>query len=247
MLLEWVSRSDYPAQQSTIIRERQEGTGQWFLTASEMIRWKDEVKATLFCPGIPGAGKTMVAAIAIDYLLRSVQSDSHGVAYIYCNYKAQQQEDILSLLAAILKQLSQGQLSTMKHVEQLHQRHAQCGTRPSLNDICDTLEHVLSDYLTVYIVIDALDECQDSTRRQLVAKLRFFQTGRDVRLLVTSRPMPEIGSDYRAALRLEVRATKEDLKRFVAGRICELSVAIRRDTVLQEMVQEKITEAAGGM
>jgi Cdc6-like AAA superfamily ATPase len=247
MLLEWISRSDYPAQQSTIIRERQEGTGQWFLTASEMIRWKNEAKATLFCPGIPGAGKTIVAAIAIDHLLESVQSDSHGVAYIYCNYKAQQQQDLLSLLAAFLKQLVQGQLSTIEHVEQLHQRHAQHGTKPSLEDICDTLEHVLSHYLTVYIVIDALDECQDSTRRQLVAKLRNLQTGRDVRLLVTSRSMPEIESDYRAALRLEVRATKKDVMRFVTGRICQLSIAIRRDTVLQELVQEKINEAADGM
>jgi hypothetical protein len=116
-----------------------------------------------------------------------------------------------------------------------------------VEDICDTLDHVLSHYLTVYIVIDALDECQDSTRRQLVAKLRNLQTGRDVRLLVTSRSMPEIESDYEAALRLEVQATKEDVKRFVAGRICQLSMAIRRDTVLQELVQEKVAEAADGM
>jgi Cdc6-like AAA superfamily ATPase len=247
MLLEWISRSDYPAQQSTLITERREGTGQWFLTAPEMIRWKNEVKATLFCPGIPGGGKTVAAAIAIDHLLGSVQSDSQGVAYMYCNYKAQQQQDLVSLLAAILKQLVQGRLSAIEHVEQLYQRHVQHGTKPSLRDICDTLEHVLNYYLTVYIVIDALDECQDSTRRQLVAKLRNFQARRDVRLLVTSRFMPEIESDFKAALRLEVRSTKEDVERFLAGRTCELPMVIRRDTVMQELVQEKIADAADGM
>jgi hypothetical protein len=55
MLLEWISHSDFPAQKSAIIRERREGTGQLLLTASELIQWKSEVKATLFCPGIPGA------------------------------------------------------------------------------------------------------------------------------------------------------------------------------------------------
>jgi hypothetical protein len=56
-----------------------------------VARWLSEPHATLFCPGIPGAGKTMVAAIAIDYLLKPVQSSSHGVAYVYCNYKAQEE------------------------------------------------------------------------------------------------------------------------------------------------------------
>lgn len=39
--------------------------------------------------GIPGAGKTMVAAITVDYLLNLVQNSLYGVAFVYCNYKAQ--------------------------------------------------------------------------------------------------------------------------------------------------------------
>ena len=46
----------------------------------------------------------MIAAIAIDHLLKAAQSDAVGVAYVYCNYKAEEQ-DCASLLAAILKQL----------------------------------------------------------------------------------------------------------------------------------------------
>jgi Cdc6-like AAA superfamily ATPase len=246
-LLEWISHTDYPAQQSAIIKDRQEGTGQWFLAAPEVTQWKSEVKATLFCPGIPGAGKTMMAAIAIDHLQRSVQSDFHGVAYIYCNYKAQQQQDLTSMLAAILKQLTQGQSPSLAYVERLHERHAKHGTKPSLKDIYNTLEQVCSLYQTVYIVIDALDECQDSTRRQLLTKVHDLQTRRDVRLMVTSRSMPEIESEYQTALRLEVRATKEDIKRFVAHQIHRLPMCIRRDPTLQELVQERIIEAVDGM
>ena len=129
ILLEWISSSDYPAQQSDIIKRRQEGTGQWFLDAPEVARWLDDAKTTLFCPGIPGAGKTMVAAIAVDQLLDSAKNGAYGVAYVYCNYKSQADQDIVSILAALLKQLVQSRPSTLGPVEQLHQKHA----RP-LND-----------------------------------------------------------------------------------------------------------------
>ncbi|KAF2452249.1 hypothetical protein BDY21DRAFT_259478, partial [Lineolata rhizophorae] len=160
-LLEWISPADYPAQQSDIINRRQQGTGQWFLDAPEVATWLREAKGTLFCPGIPGAGKTMVAAIAVDQLLKSVQNSSVGVAYVYCNYKAQEEQDASSLLAAILKQLVQAQPSTSEPVQRLHKKHSTQGTKPSLDEVFGALRHVLTHYSAVHIVIDALDECRD--------------------------------------------------------------------------------------
>ncbi|KAI4087071.1 MAG: hypothetical protein L6R37_008361 [Teloschistes peruensis] len=246
-LLEWVSASDYPLQQSDIIKRRQEGTGQWFLDAPEVARWLKETGTTLFCPGIKGAGKTMIAAIAIDHLLKLAQSSSHGVAYVYCNYKAQEEQDVSSLLAAILKQLVQDRLSTVEHIEWLHQKHASKGTKPSLDEIYNTLRDVLSHYPTVHIVIDALDECQDGTRHHFLAKLRDLQAGRNVRLIVTARSIPDIEDAFRGALRLKVQASEEDVKRFVAGQIYRLPRCIQRDPALQDLVQEKIIDAVDGM
>jgi Cdc6-like AAA superfamily ATPase len=119
-LLEWILLSDYPAQQSDIIKRRQKGTGQWFLDAPEVAQWHDDAKTTLFCPGIPGAGKTMVVAIAVDQLLDSAQNGAYGVAYVYCDYKSQADQDLVSILAAILKQLVQNQPSTLGPVKGLH-------------------------------------------------------------------------------------------------------------------------------
>jgi Cdc6-like AAA superfamily ATPase len=248
-LLEWISPTDYPAQQSDIIKRRQEGTGQWFLAAPQVARWLSEPQATLFCPGIPGAGKTMVAAIAIDYLLKSVQSSLHGVAYVYCNYKAQEEQDASRMLAAILKQLVQARPSLVEPVERLHKQHADRGTRPSPDEVFSVLRDVLAHYSTVHIVVDALDECQDSdgTRRQFLAKLRDLQAGGDVRLMATSRYIPEIVDAFNEAPKLEVQASKADVKRFVAGQLYRLPRCIQRDPALQEMVQEKIVEAVDGM
>lgn len=247
-LLDWISLTDYPAQQSDIIKRRQQGTGQWFLAAPEVTQWLHKPRSTLFCPGIPGAGKTMVAAITIDHLLKWARNHSHGVAYVYCNYKTEKQ-DASSMLAAILKQLVQGCPSEIEPLERLHQQHADRGTKPSLDEIYSALRDVLARYSAAYIVIDALDECQDSdgTRRQFLAKLRELQEGRDVRLMATSRFIPEIEDDFGDALRCEIQASKEDVKCFVAGQIYRLPRCIQRDAALQEIVQEKIVEAVDGM
>jgi hypothetical protein len=196
---------------------------------------------------IPGAGKTRIAAIAIDHVLNTMQHSKHGVAYVYCNYKAQEEQDVCTMLTAIIKQLILGQPSTVEHIDRLHQKHAERGTKPSLDEITNALREVLAHYPCVYVVIDALDKCQNATRRQFLPKLRDLQAGRDVRLMVTARFIPDIEDVFRAALKLEVQASSEDVKRFIAGQTYRLPRRIQRSAALQDMVQEKITNAVDGM
>ncbi|KAF2679335.1 hypothetical protein K458DRAFT_347022, partial [Lentithecium fluviatile CBS 122367] len=248
-MVEWISPTDYPAQQSDIIRRRQEGTGQWFLDAPEFARWFGEPKGTLFCPGIPGAGKTMVAAITIGHLLKSVQSSTVGVAYLYCNYKSQEEQDASSMLAAVVKQLVQARPSAAEPVERLYKQHANRGTKPSLEEIFSVLREVVAMYSIVYVVVDALDECRDSdgTRSQFLAKLRELQAVHEIRLMATSRFIPEIEVQFREAAKLEVRASNEDVKQFVAGQTHRLPRCIQRDPTLQATIQDKLVEAVDGM
>ncbi|RYP11339.1 hypothetical protein DL764_000157 [Monosporascus ibericus] len=179
----------------------------------------------------------------------AVQMDhfSVGVAYVYCNYKAQEQ-GVTSLLAAILNQLVQARPSIAEPVERLHKQHASRGTTPSLDQVFGALQDVSAYYPTVYIVTAALDECGDSNDRRLfLAKLRQLQTVRDLRLMATSRFIPEITDGVREALSLEVQASEDDVKRFVAGQTYRLPKCVQRDPALQDMVQDKIVEVVGGM
>jgi hypothetical protein len=191
----------------------------------------------------------MMAAVAIDHLLKSVQSSSVGVAYVYCNYKAQEEQDASSLLAAVIKQLVQARPSLAESVERLHKQHANRGTKPSLEEIVSTLREVAAKHSTVYIVVDALDECRDSdgTRRLFLARLRDLQAGRDIRLMATSRFIPEVEVEFKQAERLEVRASDADVRRFVAGQMYRLPKCIQRDPALQKLVEDKIPEQADGM
>ncbi|XP_014551953.1 hypothetical protein COCVIDRAFT_30600 [Bipolaris victoriae FI3] len=248
-IVEWISPTNYPAQQSDIIARRQEGTGKWFLGAPEFARWLGEPKGTLFCPGIPGAGKTMVAAIAIDHLLHSTQSSSIGVAYVYCNYKDREEQDTSRMLAAIAKQLVQRQPPAAEPVERLHKKHHDLGTKPTIEEIFSALQEVIAKYSTVYLVIDALDECRDidGTRSQLLTKLRGLQIEQDVRIMATARFIPEIEAEFQAAMKLEIRASDDDVRCYVTSQMHRLPPCILRKPALQVMVQDELVKAVDGM
>jgi hypothetical protein len=247
-IMKWLSPTDFPAQQHDIITRRQEGTGQWFLDSPEFKRWLQGSDKTLFCPGIPGAGKTMMAAIAIDYLGRTSQADV-GLAYLFCNYKSQVDQSLFSLISALLKQLVQRRPDAAAPVTHLHDDCSKRQSRPSQDELFTALLTICSNHAGVYIVVDALDECMDQhgTGIRLVEKLRNLQVKTNVRLLFTSRFIPEIMEKFRPGPILEVRASNEDVKRFVAGQIPRLPSCIRRDDELTLAVQSKIGEAVDGM
>jgi Cdc6-like AAA superfamily ATPase len=247
--MEWLSPTDFPAQQHDIITRRQEGTGQWFLDTPKFKRWVQGSDKTLFCPGIPGAGKTMMSAIAIDHLCKTTSGDDIGVAYLFCNYKAQTDQSASSLFAALLKQLGQSRSDIAAPVTQMYDDHSKRKSKPSLDEILRALQSVCSMYAAVYIVVDALDECsdRDGGRGELIDKLHELQGRKDVRLLFTSRFIPKITRKFQSNSTLEVRANEEDVRHFVVGQMPRLPSCIRRDEELKYAVQNKIAEAAGGM
>jgi hypothetical protein len=244
--MKWLSPTDFPSQKNDIITRRQEGTGQWFLDSPEFKRWLEGSDKTLFCPGIPGAGKTIMAAIAIDHLCGKIRCDDIGIVYLFCNYKAPTDQSVPSLFAALLKQLVQSRPGIAAPVTRIYDHHSKRGSRPSLDEIFGALQSVCSNHAIVYIVVDALDECTDRDG-ELIEKLRKLQARIDVRLLFTSRCIPEITQKFQSDSILEVRASEDDVRRFVVGQMPRLPNRIQRDKDLQCAVQNKIVEVVDGM
>jgi hypothetical protein len=106
-ILDWLTLVDHAPQQNDFLRHRQAGTGQWLLDSAGFKGWVENKKQTLFCPGIPGAGKTILTSIVVEELSTRFQDDkSIALAYIYCNFKRQNEQALEDLLASILKQLA---------------------------------------------------------------------------------------------------------------------------------------------
>jgi NACHT domain len=244
----WLSRTNFPAQQWDFLARREIGTGKWFLNSPHVSEWLQEPKKTLFCPGMPGAGKTMIAATMIDHLSKK-QNNNTGLAYLYCNYKAQAELDTYELLAAILKQLLLCQSKIPDSVSRLYEKHTRQNTRPSLQDISNLCFDVTMTFSTTYLVIDALDECltQDGTRYKLLNILRRLQNRADLRIMATSRIIPEIVRQFEDGLVLEIRANDADIKRFIHGQVHRLPKCIQHNLRLQRFIEDKIAAMADGM
>ncbi|RYP44941.1 hypothetical protein DL768_008647 [Monosporascus sp. mg162] len=177
-ILHWLTPVDYAPQQSDFINRRQVGTGQWLLDSPEFQVWLQTDKQTLFCHGMPGAGKTILTSIVVDELMARFGNDKGtGIAYIYCNFRRQDEQKVEDLFASLLKQLAQGRSSLPDSVKSLHDNYKAKRTRPPSADISVALQSLAAEYSRVFIIVDALDECQasDGCRMKLLSELFSFQ------------------------------------------------------------------------
>ncbi|KAF4154399.1 hypothetical protein CNMCM6069_009417 [Aspergillus lentulus] len=246
-VLNWLTPVDYGPQHSDFLKRRQSGTGRWFLESAEYQTWLSAKNQTLFCPGIPGAGKTILTATVIDDLnTRFLDDQSIGIAYIYFNFRRQNEQKVEDLLASLLKQLSQEQPALPDSVGTLYKKHKDKGTRPSLDEIPEALRSVAAKYSRAYIVIDALDECEVYGRRtKFLAEIFDLQAKCGVNVFATSRFIPQITERFKCSMTLEIRACDEDVREYLKDRILQSESAIL--VPVSEEIQSGIINAVDGM
>ena len=202
----------------------------------------------LFCPGIPGAGKTIITSIVVDDLVTRFQDNPNiGIAYIYCNFRRKDEQTIGDLLKCLLKQLAQTRSSLPVSVRDLYERHNRNKTRPSFEDVSRALHSVAAMYSRVFIIVDALDECQVSEGHQsrLLSEILTLQQKCKVNIFATARFIPEIIERLKGHARLEIRAHDEDVRSYLEGRIWRSSRNFLRR--LPEDIKTKIIKAVDGM
>lgn len=221
------------------------------MKAPEFVEWLEGKTKTLFCPGIPGAGKTIITSIAVDCLNRTFRHGDAslgyktGVAYLYCNYGRQNEEGLDNLLASLLAQLVLEQVIIPKNIRAWYDNPRQ--TRPPLDKISEELCSVITNYSRVFIVVDALDEYRNEDIRQaLLAEIFKLQGLSDTRLMVTFRP--NIKPEFTGSMAtLEIRAYEEDVERYLKRRIYQLPMVVRTNDELQHAIMTRISALVDGM
>ncbi|KAL8661075.1 MAG: hypothetical protein Q9202_005947 [Teloschistes flavicans] len=248
-ILEWLSDTNFPAQQNDTFNRCQEGTGRWLLESNEYKAWIDGLDPLLFCPGIPGAGKTFITSIVIKDLHKRLGSDPEiGIAYLFLNYKRQAEQTLEKLTASLLKQLLRGRLSSFAAIESLYEKHTRKQTRPSLSELQGALVMVSSQMPRIFILIDAADECtMSSVRSAFLKDVIALQSQGNIGVFVTSRFLPEITSVFQGRPSIEIRATEGDVKRYLENHMVELPKCVQRNEELQRTVVSEITKAVDGM
>ncbi|KAL2841282.1 hypothetical protein BJY01DRAFT_236447 [Aspergillus pseudoustus] len=249
-MLEWLTPMDYGFQHSDNLSQRQPGTGQWLLDSEEFQRFLEGGKQTLFCPGIPGAGKTIITSIVVDHLLARFQREATiAVAYIYCSYQRRDEQKAEYLLASLLKQLAQRLPSLPGNLESLILRSRDYRTRPSFEEIVGALRSVAAAFSRIFIIVDALDECPvaDGCLSRFLSEIFLLQRLREASIFATSRPLPEITGRFKESITLQIRATEEDVRSYLDGQIFRLPRFLTDSPSLQEETKTAIIQAVNGM
>ncbi|KAL6892083.1 ankyrin repeat protein [Trichoderma evansii] len=249
-ILNWLTNIEYGPQQSDNLRRRQPGTGQWLLNSTEYSTWLKTDKQTLFCPGIPGAGKTILTSIVVDDLCKRFSGNTTiRVVYIYCNFQQKGEQTTYDLLASLLKQLAQDQSSLPGSVKDLYDQHQAKKTRPSIDEISMALQFVAAMFSRVFIIVDALDECQASgqSRSTLLGEIFGLQAKTKANFFATSRRIPEIEREFKGYPSLEILARDEDVHGYLDSHMSELPEFVLKRPDLQKEIKIEIVKAIDGM
>jgi hypothetical protein len=249
-VLEWLTPIDYISQQRDAISRRQSGTGQWLLDSPDFLGWLQGDKAILFCSGIHGTGKTILTSIVIEHLLDQFrETQDIGIAYIYCNFRRKDEQKLDNMLASLLKQLSEVKHSLPEAILDLYDQHKTKPTRPSTDELSIALQSVSATYERVFIVVDALDECQTDgrCRDKFLREVFVLQDKCKANVFMTSRLIPDISRVFDGKPCVEIRATKEDMEKYLDGHMRDLSSFDDWGLELQNKIKEEILLAADGM
>ncbi|KAK0703024.1 hypothetical protein B0T26DRAFT_744167 [Lasiosphaeria miniovina] len=205
-ILGWLTPVDYTLQQHDFISRRQTGTGQWVLDSAEYQTWRQTAKSTLFCQGIPGAGKTILTSIVVeDLTTRFFEVPTVGIAYIYCNFRRKQEQRAEDLIASLLKQLSQSRTSLPETVKALYDKHKRKQTRPSIDELSQ-----------------ALQSASGGCRSRVLTDMFNLNIKYGANVFATSRPVPEITAKFDQGVSLEIRASKQDIEAYIEGNMPRL-------------------------
>ncbi|KAJ5383019.1 hypothetical protein N7517_000930 [Penicillium concentricum] len=244
--LSWISTIDGSKRYIEVLRTRHADTGTWFINKEEIQKWRSNEKQLLYCPGIPGAGKTVLSSVVIEWLTKSFANDD-DIAATYIFFDFRRELSVFEILAALLRQLWQGSPGKSRTWSQPRPPREES---MRLEWIQNQLEARVSEFTKTFIILDALDECSvtGGTMRQSLDFLFSLQRKANVNILATSRFNEEIANLFTTAgAALEIQANEDDIRAYIDHRAAYFSPFVAKKPGLSTYIRDEIVKSSGGM
>ena len=258
-MLDWLSSTNVAQKQQDIFDQHQEGTGSWFLESPKFVEWTgdDPSSSTLFCPGDPGAGKTVMLSLAVDHLMANFQTQDVAIAFAFCRYNEPDARTSASIIASLARQLAVRDGTIHPKLSDLYHKLTKDKKRmsPSTKDVHSLLLHLAPTFDRVFLLVDGLDECDKKDRATLLSALKDLGNLPQCKahIMVTARPhAQDINLAFQSSMRLEVEAREIDVENYVRSQldtnaeILEL-MAETEEIDLKETIISSITLGASGL
>ena len=257
-ILEWLSPIDVAQKQQDIFDQHQEGTGSWFLESSKFVEWTGENpnSCMLFCPGDPGAGKTVMLSLAVDHLMAKFPTQGVAIVFAFCRYNEPDARTGAFIIASLTRQLAVRNGTVHPKVSDLYHKLTKDKKRrsPSTKELQSLLLLLASTFDRVFLLVDGLDECDKKERAILLSALKDLSNLPQckARIMVTARShAQDINLAFQSSTRLEIQAREVDVKKYIRsqlennGEILEL-IAESEETNMKETIVSSITLGASG-
>ncbi|KAJ7576447.1 hypothetical protein C8J56DRAFT_1117359 [Mycena floridula] len=206
----------------------------------EFQRWTAGHIKTLWCPGNPGVGKTMLASTAVDHLQNEFSQPGVGIACIFFDYNTSSSQSITDIFGSVIRQLLIDPSLVPESLKSLYTSFKSGKSPPtSLTAMVEALQSQIQLYSHVYLVVDALDECPIDIRDDFNATIRSLTESGYLNVLITSRDISIIAQEFTSEARIDVRAHDEDVLSYITYRIereKRLKTILKEDAVLKKDV-----------
>lgn len=246
-MVNWLRPPNLSTNVNAARSQRHVGSGTWFINGQPFSEWKQGARKHLWLHGLPGCGKTVLSTTIVESLRQD--RDRYVLVY-YFDFTDSSKRALDGMARSLCFQLYTLGLDTS---ELLASR--KFGSQPTTKDLLDILDTVLSLCEPTFLVIDAMDECEEKSK--LIEWLEAFfsrENLRHVHLLATSRPEHEfldngprwIGKNNFMAVNRE--CVDADIQSYIEARICNrgFSKWAGHESV-KEQIRQNVGARADGM
>jgi ankyrin repeat protein len=237
---EWLQPTPYDEEKSEYRRHRAShlvGTGRWLTSTVAYQNWHHgDDNGIMWIKGIPGSGKSVMAASIIDQLSIEEVPVLHFFfrQIIDANHKP-----FAALRDFLCQVLDYSPPLQVKLKEYLEKRRSIDSLSPS--DIWRDLKLALEAFPRAYCVTDALDEMDPGNEEFLHALVELGQwRPANMKVLITSRPVSIVETSLRSftipQIRLEERQVDLDIGAYVQYRLRNSSVPQEHRGIIEEAI-----------
>ncbi|MCJ1401940.1 hypothetical protein MMC11_005157 [Xylographa trunciseda] len=238
---------------------RQPGTGDWFIESSEFQTWLATRNAKLWVYGIPGAGKSILMAYAIEKILslEDAQSTDSAVAYFYCDYKDSRTQTPQAILGSLAQQIARQDERSFAKLETFVKTHSADKQSATLSyeneELCELIVHMATNFERVTLVVDGLDECEGFVASVTSCVADLARRSQQIKTLLSSRSLIEISEQVEDYQHISIAARNCDLVMFVGEQIGErmkpksLRPLRIKDPALKSEILDTMVRKADGM
>lgn len=191
------------------------------------------------------------SSVVIDHFIEGATTKNYGVAYMYFEYKERELQTPTNILGGLVRQLV-GQVPELPaEIEKLFDKlESRGGKKPKFEELYNALTVIFRSFDQVFLVFDALDECDPKTQRKGLLPLFHRMRKSGANLFVTSRQYPEdIQASFSEEAKIELVPTEEDIGAYIRRRIEEDSRAKRlvRQAKCQDRIVPELVSSSQGM